>query len=140
MIPAGDVPDRVAEDQVEQPGRLLPDGAHIGFVRTVEVDRQQDAARLVGLVGREHCHAQRVDDAHPLDGVGDRAEQVVFMRILAPGMQCAQQQLGATGVGHRVECRHESGLDRGDHQQFTAARQARGIDDQFFVHAGLYCR
>ena len=134
VVPAGLVVHGVAEDQVEQTRRLLPNHPHIGLVGAVEIDRQQNL--VVGFArALDHCHPQRMDHAHPFNRVGKGPQQAEFMLALARPLQHPQQRLGTAFVGDRIECGHQAWLDRRHHQQLGAADKTWRVDFDIAEHA-----
>ena len=134
VVPPGLVVHGVAEDQVEQTRRLLPNHPHIGLVGAVEIDRQQNL--VVGFArALDHRHPQRMDHAHPFNRVGKGPQQAEFMLALARPLQHPQQRLGTAFVGDRLQCGHQAWLDRRHHQQLGAADKTWRVDFDIAKHA-----
>jgi hypothetical protein len=136
VFPAVDVAHGVAEDQVQQPRHLLPDGAHVGLARPVVGDGQQhQVLRRRRLLDQFDAH--RMDAADALHRVGQQARQVELVGGAAPCMQRAQHALDAGLVGHRVQRRHEAGQHRRDHAQVDSTGEAAILVRRVVSHALL---
>ncbi|MFG5409748.1 hypothetical protein ABXN37_18690 [Piscinibacter sakaiensis] len=137
---AGLVVDRVAVDQVEQAGDLLPDGADIRLPGAVEGGSQQHRAVAAGRpaavgLGLEHGDAHRMDAADALHRVRHHPRQVLLVAEAATLVQRAQQPPHPGRVGDRVERGHEAGPDRRQHGQVGGAAEAGGLGSELAAHA-----
>ncbi len=113
----------IAEDQVEQPRNLLPDDADIGLPRAVERNREQDL-----VLGFEDCDADGMNAPNALDRVGQYAGELVFESACAAGVQGTQHPLDPRLVGHGVQRRNQSLLDRCEDPKVRCAGQIARLD------------